>query len=179
MTPNEYQKFAIITESRVDHELFADRARAQLHDALELAAVVGKILDAHKRHLFYGVLPKNGDPNALLNTLEARVTGARSFTQPATCDILKDPRVVHGIVGVLTEGGELAEALGASIELGAEIDRENIVEECGDVLWYVAVLLDAIGVDLETVMEANIEKLKKRYGEKFTAAAAVARADKL
>lgn len=42
------------------------------------------------------------------------------------------------------------------------------MEECGDLLWYMAIMLDAIGVSFEHVMEANDRKLELRYRDKFT-----------
>ena len=42
-----------------------------------------------------------------------------------------------------------------------------MIEELGDVAWYLAVLCDAIGSDLDTVMEENLKKLDQRYPEGF------------
>lgn len=42
-----------------------------------------------------------------------------------------------------------------------------MIEELGDVAWYLAVLCNAIGSDLDTVMEENLKKLEQRYPEGF------------
>ena len=42
-----------------------------------------------------------------------------------------------------------------------------MIEELGDVAWYLAVLCDAIDSDLDTVMEENLKKLEQRYPEGF------------
>lgn len=50
---------------------------------------------------------------------------------------------------------------------GHELDKSHMIEELGDVAWYLAVLCDAIGSDLDTVMEENLKKLEQRYPEGF------------
>ena len=44
----------------------------------------------------------------------------------------------------------------------------NLFEEVGDIFWYLAIMADEIGFSFEDVMEKNLEKLKARYGDKFT-----------
>ncbi|NFV70955.1 nucleotide pyrophosphohydrolase, partial [Clostridium botulinum] len=46
-----------------------------------------------------------------------------------------------------------------------ELCEDNLIEELGDVLWYITYLSKVIGVDLETIANRNIEKLRKRYPE--------------
>ena len=84
---------------------------------------------------------------------------------------LKDKRalrLLHGSCGIATEAGELLDALKKHIFYGKELDTVNIVEEIGDLMWYSAIILDELGVEFEDVMEKNINKLKSRYGEKFS-----------
>ena len=53
-------------------------------------------------------------------------------------------------------------------------------EEAGDILFYLTGLLNELGLTINECMEANVEKLSKRYPEKrYTNAAAIARVDKL
>lgn len=47
----------------------------------------------------------------------------------------------------------------------------------GDVLWYIAILCEGLGVDMERVMKRNIQKLKKRYPDGFDAKRSVNRND--
>jgi NTP pyrophosphatase (non-canonical NTP hydrolase) len=60
---------------------------------------------------------------------------------------------------------------------GHELDREKLRKELGDVLWYMAMLLDGVDMTFEEVMEANIAKLKARYPEKFSTRDSVRRVD--
>src|SRR5688572_5845283 len=84
-------------------------------------------------------------------------------------------RVIHAIFGMITELGELVDQYKRHIFYGTKLDVVNVWEEIGDKFWYVAILLDATGGDIETIMRNNIAKLKKRYPEKFNETHAVER----
>lgn len=77
-------------------------------------------------------------------------------------------RVNHAILGLTGEVGELAGALERVVYYGKEADWTNFKEEIGDCLWYIALLCNALKLDMGEVMAANIAKLAKRYPEKFT-----------
>ncbi|MFZ1736087.1 MAG: nucleoside triphosphate pyrophosphohydrolase family protein [Candidatus Moraniibacteriota bacterium] len=89
-------------------------------------------------------------------------------TESIHFDIAGRERLLHAGIGLATESGEFLDALKKSIFYGKELDRVNLKEELGDVLWYMAIAMDALGTDFETEMEKNIKKLKARYGEKFS-----------
>jgi NTP pyrophosphatase (non-canonical NTP hydrolase) len=84
-------------------------------------------------------------------------------------------RMLHSFLGLSSEIGELADALKKHIIYGKTIDEINILEEFGDLEWYVALGLRAIKASMEECMQKNIDKLKARYGDKFTQAAALNR----
>ena len=78
-------------------------------------------------------------------------------------------RVLHGLLGVITESGEIASALANYIIDKETLDAVNIQEEViGDISWYTAILCDELELNWEQGMRNNIEKLKIRYPEKFT-----------
>ena len=77
-------------------------------------------------------------------------------------------RLLHAGMGIATEAGEFLDALKKSVFYGKELDRVNLKEELGDLLWYMAIAMDELGTDFETEMERNIEKLRARYPERFT-----------
>lgn len=77
-------------------------------------------------------------------------------------------RLDHAAKGMVTEAGEFTDALKKHVFYNRPLDRLNLVEELGDLLWYVAIACDALGVTLEDVCEANLRKLRSRYPEKFT-----------
>lgn len=76
-------------------------------------------------------------------------------------------RLDHASKGMITEVGEFVDELKRWEFYGKSYTTTSLVEELGDLMWYVAVACDALGVPLEQVMEKNIAKLKARYGDKF------------
>jgi len=77
-------------------------------------------------------------------------------------------RLMHGVIGLCTETGELQDNLKKYFFYGKSIDFQNIKEELGDVFWYINVILDAANLTWEEVAEANMKKLHARYGNKFS-----------
>jgi len=86
-----------------------------------------------------------------------------------------DERLLHGAMGMITEAGEIIDSLKKHIFYGKTLDKVNLVEEIGDTLWYIAILADELNMSIEDIMEININKLRKRYPEKFTQEAALNR----
>lgn len=87
----------------------------------------------------------------------------------------QNARLLHAAMGLTTESGELFDALKRHLVYGKPLDRTNLIEEAGDILWYLALLLDTVHSDFDEAMEKNVAKLKARFGEKFTEAAALDR----
>lgn len=77
-------------------------------------------------------------------------------------------RLLHTVLGIATEAGEVVDVLKKEIFYHREFDKEHFLKELGDVLWYVAMAADILGVKLEDVMNMNIAKLRARYPEKFS-----------
>ena len=84
-------------------------------------------------------------------------------------------RLIHAAQGLTTETGEFTDTLKKYVFYGSPIDEVNMAEEVGDLMWYIAEACNALGIDLEDVMERNIEKLQTRYPQKFEASAALNR----
>lgn len=82
-------------------------------------------------------------------------------------------QLLHSVLGLMGEVGELASALEKWIFYGQDLDVVNVKEEFGDCEWYIAEGCDALGMRLADVLERNIAKLRKRYPEKFTQTSAV------
>lgn len=71
-------------------------------------------------------------------------------------------------LGLTGEAGEVADHIKKAIGHGHNLDVENIEKELGDVLWYVAEVAAICGLQMDTIAQKNIEKLKKRYPEGFS-----------
>lgn len=80
-------------------------------------------------------------------------------------------------LGIAGEAGEVADMVKKRLGHGHALDREKFIKELGDVLWYIATLADQVGATLETVAQANIEKLAKRYPDGFSTERSVNRAE--
>ena len=86
--------------------------------------------------------------------------------------------VAHVGLGVAGEAGELVDALKKHAIYNRRLDKENIVEELGDLFFYAARIMSMYKITLVEVNEHNDRKLALRYPEGYTDAAAQARADK-
>lgn len=90
-----------------------------------------------------------------------------------------DCHLLHMGVGICGEAGELLDAIKKPTVYRKPIDRENIVEELGDLEFYLEGLRQGLGITREECIEANIKKLSKRYeGFVYSDTAAQERADK-
>lgn len=88
-----------------------------------------------------------------------------------------DSPIECAALGLCGEAGEFADLLKKHLYHGHPLIHDRATKELGDVLWYVALACERLGVSLEAVARANIEKLLKRYPEGFSTKASLARAD--
>ena len=75
-------------------------------------------------------------------------------------------RLLTAAVGISAEGGEFTEIVKKMVFQGKpwnEDNREHLIIELGDVLWYVAQACMALEIDFDDVIKGNIKKLEKRY----------------
>ncbi|EPQ0109787.1 nucleoside triphosphate pyrophosphohydrolase family protein [Acinetobacter baumannii] len=100
-------------------------------------------------------------------------------------DILNDMTpeqadLLHMGVGVSGESGELLDAIKKHAIYGKPLDRENVIEELGDLEFYMERIRQIIGVSREETIAANMAKLGKRYSKgTYSNWQAQARADKV
>ncbi len=102
---------------------------------------------------------------------EANSTNLTDEQYAKVCDRLQDLKTVkllHALMGICTESGELMDAIKKHLMYGKPIDFTNLKEEAGDIEWYIALLLGLLGTDHTEIFTINIEKLRLRYPNKFT-----------
>ena len=88
-------------------------------------------------------------------------------------------RMAHAALGMSGETGETVDIVKKHIIYGKELDKSKVIEECGDILYYMAVLLDTVGSDIDSALFENYKKLSRRYSAgSYTNEQAIARADK-
>ena len=86
---------------------------------------------------------------------------------------------MHMAIGVAGEAGELLDAMKRVVIYNKFIDLDNVIEELGDMEFYLEGLRQGLGISRELVLEANIAKLQKRYASgTYTDKAAQDREDK-
>lgn len=170
----DFQPLALRTESKIETVQTNQRLLVTL---LVANVAISEILDGIKKQVFYGndkkLLEKTAESVQQLEDMvqilksdfiEGELT-SESFKE--TIDV--DSRVFHGLIGIITEAGELSDALLNGVN-GNGIDAVNIQEEAtGDMGWYRAILNDALQLDEYQGLTNVINKLLKRYPEKFTA----------
>lgn len=163
MKSNEYQKQALSVECE-----YTDEARQRLVDNakwlavhLQVIKVEAEKLDKLKKFVYYN-----------------RQNGLQAVNEPFTSKEMNDrlrkqARLLHHVIGAITETAELADTVLNHILNGTELDTVNIMEEFGDISWYTAGGVDEAGYTLEEMQERNIVKLTKiRYGNGFSEEAA-------
>ena len=76
--------------------------------------------------------------------------------------------LINGVMGLCGESGEAIDIVKKWMAHGHELDKEHLAGELGDIAWYLVEAATALDMDLEDILKANIEKLKKRYPEGFS-----------
>jgi len=173
MDRQEFRQNALRTEPSL--EQYEEAGARLIHPAIAMALNV-KIfnaiqslseLDDLKKHIFYGRQTATTDAYFAQHK---HFEGDNNIQKTADAmGILNDQtniRILHGALGIATEGGEILEAVSALVHNGT-LDGVNIGEEIGDVNWYEEVLGDTLGFKTDDVNVAVIKKLKARFPDKF------------
>jgi NTP pyrophosphatase (non-canonical NTP hydrolase) len=77
-------------------------------------------------------------------------------------------RLLTAGVGINAEGGEFLEIIKKMVFQGKpwnDDNREHLIIELGDLMWYVAQACMALDVSFDDVIATNVKKLEKRYPE--------------
>ena len=72
----------------------------------------------------------------------------------------------HALFGIASECGEIHEQY-QKVYQGHELQPERVMDEMGDLMWFLMELCFAEGIDPEEVLEFNVHKLNQRYPEGF------------
>lgn len=76
-------------------------------------------------------------------------------------------KMVCGL-GIAGEAGEVADLIKKEVGHGHEPKYEKVMEELGDVMWYVARIAELYGFTMSDIATYNINKLKARYPDGFS-----------
>ncbi len=137
------QNVTLTTEQRIEH------AEEELIDALQYLE--------HLKATLADKMTANDYQRAAMRT-----ASGMNYDQVGGNGLL-----LNGVMGLNGEAGECIDIMKKHVFQGHELDREHLIEELGDVAWYLAVSCEAVGVTLGEVMQRNVDKLKKRYPDGF------------
>lgn len=149
-----------IAEEMTPHKLKA------LYAHIMQAVRVSDNLDVAKKYAIYN------DDKFGLATLYFGNAFKDSAITPDQAELL------HAAIGIAGEAGELLDAVRKHVFDGQPLDRDNIVEELGDLCFYLQAALQVIGHDREWVEACNMTKLSKRYEGGYSDQQAQERKDK-
>lgn len=156
MDAAKFQELALRTERPIDSDVVerfedvAGRAMFLFRQVSEIAQEADRL----KKFIYYGKGGYSSDldeePGAILRAEE-------------------DLRMVHGILGLVSEIGEVIDCHQSYWDGHVEaIDCVGVLEELGDIGWYCGQLASAAGSDLGVSYEAVIDKLSERYPDCFS-----------
>lgn len=178
MTPDQFVKDAIRTESRIPSVTINKQAYTDLVNAF---VAIGQVLDQVKKNTFYKKPYNVVEIKALLRMADASIENIREDVDLGfwpndsgkyDADARVNSRLFHSVIGIATEAVELLEAIKVD---RPDVDIVNLREEFGDLMWYIAIGVDETGGNFDAVLDKVIAKLKARYPNKFTSEEALNR----
>ena len=125
-------------------------------------------LDAVKKYAIY-----NKTDGEVVGWGRSGVAGYENFKPtPSQCELL------HAAIGIAGEAGELLDAVRKHVFDGQPLDGDNIIEELGDLCFYLEAAMQAIKMKRADIEELNMAKLFERYKDGYSDQQAQERKDK-
>jgi len=174
MHAETYQCLAARTLIDEPDSVFTSNELAVMLDTLDLNAQSGKVAEYLKK----GICHRHGFDLEKLKDLLLDVSIAKQnvrYDDPIEDHLTgKAQMIIWCALGLIGESGEVADIVHYDQSTN---NRNKLVKELGDCLWYIAALCTLIGVSLSDVMEQNIAKLEQRYPNGYNSADSVKRVD--
>ena len=171
---NEFIPLALRTESNIDA---IKTNKEMLVLLLSTIIAMSDVLDAVKKQVFYSNDKKLRSEESFDNilTVTSAVDTLREMLMvrdeenlSLTDKIEVNPRIFHGLLGTITESGELAEILLNAVMSGEDVDPVHVSEELADSDWYKAITVDELNIDYYMSLTNVIRKLRVRFPDKFS-----------
>ena len=181
MEANDYQAAAARTLIDEPDTTFTNDELAIMLAALELGAATAKLLEFCKKGICHRhgfdttkALELVGDCDIKVYDMHRTIEG--DYIRHSQYQLSgNDQMLIWCALGLGGEAGEVMETI--SLLSDSVISHEALVKELGDGMWYNAALCTLIGVPMRDVMQANIDKLKKRFPDGWGSEASKARID--
>ena len=91
----------------------------------------------------------------------------RLAQRTSNTNLTPEDHMRNGVFGLNGEAGECIDILKKHSFQGHKLDKEKLLDELGDVLWYIVETAVGIDTTLEEVAQHNIAKLRARYPAGF------------
>ena len=166
MNYSEFVRSCFKSGEKIAEEMTPHKA-ASLSLACLGLVIETNILDAVKKYTIY-----NKDVHGT-STAPLDIEAFKDFAiTPSQCELL------HAAIGIAGEAGELLDAVRKHVFDGQPLDRDNVVEELGDIEFYMMTAMMNVGVLRPHLQELNMSKLSKRYEGGYSDQQAQERKDK-
>lgn len=166
MNHEEYKEKALATAFKPDPAMREVLSNSNLYghlwECLDAMAELSQHIDKLKKHIFYKTHPC---PPELAQELADVPPPARRTIPLEIVDDDDKINLLHAIVGLASEQGEIINAIRGNFIVGARtpLDNVNFHEEIGDMEWYTAFALAATEGKMEDIWARNIQKLEFRH----------------
>jgi NTP pyrophosphatase (non-canonical NTP hydrolase) len=105
----------------------------------------------------------------VINALTKSIINSCEIVNSDSKETTKDlGGIFNACLGLSGEVGELNDMIKKWIFHEKPFDEEHTKKELGDVMWYVAMMCESFGWDLDEIMQMNVDKLKARYPQGFS-----------
>ena len=88
----------------------------------------------------------------------------------------KKDMLINSVMGLCGESGEAIDIVKKWLAQGHALDKEHLAKELGDIAWYLAEAATALDLSLGDILQANLDKLEKRYPDGFETRRSLSRA---
>jgi len=92
-------------------------------------------------------------------------------------DRTHEQQLANAALGLTGEAGETAELIKKHLFHATPLDRDAMIKELGDCLWYIAAFATVLDIPMSDIAERNIEKLRRRYPDGFDPERSINRTD--
>lgn len=107
-------------------------------------------------------------PQPIRKTLKDYQAFVKSVTNPEVLKGSHAERCVIAALGLCGESGKVADHVKKHVAQGHPFKLASIVEELGDIMFYIADMCNANNIPMDDVMDINVAKLQRRYPNGFT-----------
>lgn len=119
--------------------------------------------------------------NPIVEADHAKMVSALKKPGKQICEELSftEAEILHMAVGIATEAGELLDQAKRHTIYQKQLDVENVIEELGDLEFYMEGMRQLCGISREETLIHNMRKLATRYSGTYTNDKAIQRKDKV